>query len=99
MAFAEHTANLASNLVLAHAHHDHESDEIVEHDGQQVILLEFESLAFGATELTVAFHHLGRTLIETDYVALLRHGVQEHVLPELHLIPEGTARVRDDSLE
>lgn len=97
--FSEHSANLASNLVLANTHHDHKSDEIVEHDGEKMILLEFEAFALGRAQLTVAFHHLGGALIETDYVTFLGNRVKEHVLPELHLIPERAARVRDDQLE
>ena len=31
---AEHAAYLAAYLVLAHLHHDHEADQIVDHDGE-----------------------------------------------------------------
>ena len=36
------------------------------------------------------FHHFWRSLIHADDVPLLGHSVQEHVLPELHLVPHAT---------
>jgi len=33
------------------------------------------------------FHHFRRSLIHADDVTFLGHGIQEHVLPELNLIP------------
>lgn len=44
-------------------------------------------------------HHFTRPLIHADHVALLGHGVEEGILPELHLIPEARAILAEEALE
>ena len=88
MTLAEQAAHLAPDLRLAHAQHHHEADHVVEHHRQQAVLVELEPLALAVAQRRVPLHHLGGALVHADDVTLLRHRVEEGVLPELHVVPQ-----------
>jgi hypothetical protein len=73
MTLAEHAPYLPLDLVLPHPHHDHERDQIVEHDCQQVILVQLEPLLLSGGKQVVALHHFRRTFVIIKVTLLINH--------------------------
>ena len=56
-------------------HHDHVCREIVQHGGEQPVLVVLEPLLLGVREVVVPVHHLPRPRVHADNVTLLGHSI------------------------
>ena len=87
------------HVSLVYLHHHHESHQVVEHGGQEPVLVVLQSFLLVLAEVLVPLHHLPGPGVHASSLPLTRHRVQEDVFPELTALPQRGPSLGQETLE